>query len=535
MSKKYKVNDSTKAYFVGGGIASLSAALFLIRDAKVDPKNITILEQMNINGGSCDGAGNSEEGYMIRGGRMINYEHYTAILDLYRFVPSLTDPKTSVTDEIYKFSNETLTCSTARLIDENHQIVKNVDKLGFNNDDRMAMIKLMLVDEDKLAPVRIDQLFSPHFFETNFWYMWATTFAFQPWHSAFEFKRYAHAFINEMPRIHTLAGVHRTPYNQYDSLILPLETHLKKLGVNFELGCTVKDIDFTENNGEMTAKEIKMVKDGIPTSVLVRENDLVFVTNGTMTENATIGTMDTPAAPPTKEGNGCWALWENLASKTPEFGNPAPFCNDITGAMWQSFTVTLKDKKFLERYTEFSSNKPGTGALMTFKDSGWFMSIVVPKQPHFINQDADTQVFWGYALHPEKVGDYIKKPMTECTGREIFEELCYQLGWLDEINEYLPTTICRPCIMPYITSHFMVCNKTDRPLVVPKCSTNLAFIGQYAEMPDVCTFTIEMSARTAQEAVYTFFDLHDTKVIPPFYKGEYDIRVLLGAGYAMMN
>lgn len=130
MSKKYKVNDSTKAYFVGGGIASLSAALFLIRDAKVDPKNITILEQMNINGGSCDGAGNSEEGYMIRGGRMINYEHYTAILDLYRFVPSLTDPKTSVTDEIYKFSNETLTCSTARLIDENHQIVKNVDKLG---------------------------------------------------------------------------------------------------------------------------------------------------------------------------------------------------------------------------------------------------------------------------------------------------------------------------------------------------------------------------------------------------------------------
>lgn len=135
MSKKYKVNDSTKAYFVGGGIASLSAALFLIRDAKVDPKNITILEQMNINGGSCDGAGNSEEGYMIRGGRMINYEHYTAILDLYRFVPSLTDPKTSVTDEIYKFSNETLTCSTARLIDENHQIVKNVDKLGFNNDE----------------------------------------------------------------------------------------------------------------------------------------------------------------------------------------------------------------------------------------------------------------------------------------------------------------------------------------------------------------------------------------------------------------
>ncbi|MDO4536339.1 MAG: oleate hydratase, partial [Clostridium perfringens] len=198
MSKKFNVDNSTKAYFVGGGLASLAGAFFLIRDGKMEPKDITIYEQLNINGGSCDGSGNAKEGYMIRGGRMINYEHYSAVLDLYRFIPSLTDPKTSVTDEIRKFSSDTATCSTARLIDEDHEIVKNVDKLGFNNADRMAMIKLMLADEDVLGPVRIDQLFSPHFFETNFWYMWATTFAFQPWHSAFEFKRYAHAFINEM-------------------------------------------------------------------------------------------------------------------------------------------------------------------------------------------------------------------------------------------------------------------------------------------------------------------------------------------------
>lgn len=534
MSKKYKVNEKTKIYCVGGGLGSMAGALFLIRDAGVNGEDITVLEQLNIDGGSCDGSGNPEDGYMIRGGRMINYEHYTAILDMLNSVPSLTDAHTTVRDEIYKFSNETKTCSHARLIGKDHDIL-DVSSLGFNNDDRAAMIKMMITDEDKLAPVRIDQLFSPHFFETNFWYMWATTFAFQPWHSAFEFKRYAHAFVNEMPRIATLAGVHRTPYNQYDSIILPMQEHLKKLGVKFERGCKVVDIDFKEENGEMTAKAIHMIRNNKEEVINVNDNDLVFVTNGTMTENATIGTMDKPAPAPTKEGNGCWALWEKLAEKTPEFGNPTPFCNNIPESVWQSFTVTLKDKKFLEKYVDYSSNKPGTGALMTFKDSGWFMSIVVPKQPHYINQPEDVEVFWGYALHPEKPGDYIKKPMIECTGEEIFKELCYQLGWIDEVEEFLKTTICLPCIMPYITAHFMTRNKSDRPLVIPKCSTNLAFIGQYVELPDVVSFTIEMSVRTVQEAVYTFYDLHDSKIIPPFYKGETDLRVLLGAAAAMMS
>src|ERR1700712_5300752 len=61
-------------------------------------------------------------------------------------------------------------------------------------------------------------------------------FAFQPWHSAVEFKRYLHRFIQEFPRINSLAGVDRTPYNQYDSIILPIETYLKAQGVQFRYG-----------------------------------------------------------------------------------------------------------------------------------------------------------------------------------------------------------------------------------------------------------------------------------------------------------
>ena len=64
----------------------------------------------------------------------------------------------------------------------------------------------------------------------------AARFAFQPWHSTIEFKRYLHRFVKEFPRIDSLAGVDRTPYNQYDSIILPIETYLKAQGVKFHYG-----------------------------------------------------------------------------------------------------------------------------------------------------------------------------------------------------------------------------------------------------------------------------------------------------------
>lgn len=47
-------------------------------------------------------------------------------------------------------------------------------------------------------------------------------------------------------------------------------------------------------------------------------------------------------------------------------------------------------------------------ALITFKDSKWLLSIVVPHQPHFLGQPKDVQVFWGYSLFTDRVGDFVK-------------------------------------------------------------------------------------------------------------------------------
>jgi oleate hydratase len=65
------VSTKSKAYLVGGGIGSLAAAAFMIRDGSLPGENISILEAAPIMGGSLDGAGDPAAGYSMRGGRML--------------------------------------------------------------------------------------------------------------------------------------------------------------------------------------------------------------------------------------------------------------------------------------------------------------------------------------------------------------------------------------------------------------------------------------------------------------------------------
>ena len=132
---------------------------------------------------------------------------------------------------------------------------------------------------------------------------------------------------------------------------------------------------------------------------------------------------------------------------------------------------------------QFSGNQPGTGGLVTFKDSNWLMSIVLACQPHFPNQPAGVQVFWGYALFPDRVGNFVPKPMAECNGAEILRELCGHLRFDPETVE---SANCIPCRMPYITSMFMPRVRGDRPLPVPRGSKNLAFVSQFVEDSGRC-------------------------------------------------
>ena len=64
--KDYKNHYGKEVYFVGGGLASLAGAAYLIRDCNMPGKNIHILEGMHILGGSNDGAGDVRNGFIAR-------------------------------------------------------------------------------------------------------------------------------------------------------------------------------------------------------------------------------------------------------------------------------------------------------------------------------------------------------------------------------------------------------------------------------------------------------------------------------------
>ena len=497
-----------QVYLIGGGLASMAAAAYLIQDGHMDGKNIHIFEGMKILGGSNDGTGSIENGFICRGGRMLNEETYENFWELFDRIPSIDHPGQSVTKEILDFDHLHPTEARARLIDCHGKIL-DVKSMGFDNNDRLTLGKLMITPESKLDDISIEQCFkdTPHFFTTNFWYMWQTTFAFQKWSSVFELKRYMNRMIFEFPRIETLAGVTRTPYNQYESVILPIKKYLDSHNVNFITNTTVTDIDFKDDE-TITAKVIHINKNGKEEKIILNDNDLCIMTNACMTDSATLGDYKTPAPKPVERPIS-GELWYKVAKKKPNLGNPEPFFNNARETNWESITVTLRGNKFLKMIEEFTTNIPGSGALMTFKDSSWLMSIVIAAQPHFKAQDANTTIFWGYGLYTDRLGDYIKKPMKDCTGEEIIDELLYHLHLIDrkeEIKEDIINVI--PCMMPYVDAQFQPRKMSDRPNVVPKGSTNFAMISQFVEIPEDMVFTEENSVRAARIAVYKILGIN---------------------------
>jgi oleate hydratase len=189
----------------------------------------------------------------------------------------------------------------------------------------------------------------------------------------------------------------------------------------------------------------------------------------------------------------------------------------------------LKELSVNDPYSGFTA----TGGIITFTDSAWLMSFTCNRQPHFPDQPDDVIVLWAYALLMDKPGDYVKKPMPECTGKEVLAEMCYHLGLIDQLDEVIAATKTRIALMPYITAQFMPRAGGDRPWVVPEGCINLACMGQFVETHNDVVFTLESSVRTARVGVYSLLGIN--KQVPDIYPGQYDIRRLLRATRTLNN
>ncbi len=230
--------------------------------------------------------------------------------------------------------------------------------------DRLELVRLAETSEEKLGLSRITDWLSPAFFNNNFWYMWQTTFAFQAWHSAVEFKRYLHRFMSEFPRIETLAGVRRTVYNQYDSITRPVASWLASQGVKVVGGTQVTDMQLADEAGKVRVTGLSLKKSGGETEIVsVGEDDLVFLQNGSMTDASSLGSMT--AAPPhlTKVESEGWKLWEKVAEGRPEFGNPAAFNSSIPESYWESFHRNLPRACLLRQDGGILRQRSGNGGI----------------------------------------------------------------------------------------------------------------------------------------------------------------------------
>ncbi|MFK4534950.1 oleate hydratase [Bradyrhizobium ottawaense] len=525
--------DNKTAWFVGAGLAALSGAAFLIRDGHMRGDRITILERLKIPGGALDGKQELDRGFVVRGGREME-DHFECLWDLFRSIPSLEIEGASVLDEFYWLNKDDPNYSLQRATVNQGQDARTDGLFTLNEKAQKELITIFLASREEMENKRIDEVFGRDFFYSNFWLYWRTMFAFEEWHSALEMKLYLHRFIHHIGGLPDFSALKFTKYNQYESLVLPLCKWLADQGVKFRYSVEVTDVDFDIQPGYKQASGIQWLQAGVTGRVDLGVDDLVFMTIGSLTENSDEGDHHTPAR--LDEGPApAWDLWRRIAAKDAAFGRPDVFGGNIPATKWESATITTLDARIPAYISKIAkrdpfSGKVVTGGIVTAKDSRWLLSWTVNRQPHFKHQPSDQIVVWVYSLFVDKPGDYVNKPMQDCTGEEIAQEWLYHLGVPVEDIPRLAATAAKtvPVMMPYVTSFFMPRQAGDRPNVVPEGAVNFAFIGQFAESAERdCIFTTEYSVRTAMEAVYTLLNVE--RSVPEVFNSSYDIRKLLAA------
>ena len=532
--------DKKSAYIIGTGLAGLSAAFYLLRDGQMKGEHIHLLEKLDLAGGSCDGRKDITKGFYMRGGREMD-NHFECMWDMFRSVPSIETPNVSVLDEYYWLNkhdpNYSLCRATINCGEDAH-----TDKLfKLDKKSAMALSRLFITPEKELENKKISDVLPEEFWETNFWLYWQTMFAFQKWSSALEMKRYLCRYVHHIDGLPDFSALRFTKYNQYESMILPLTKYLESNGVKIEYGIDVKNVIFESKQNKKVATQIVYENNNQEKTIDLIEDDLVFITNGCCTDTSCYGDQDNaPDLSKIKNGKGeSWDLWKNIASQATEgeFGNPEKFCGNVDETNWMSATIEVSDETIINHIIDICKRDPRkgkvtTGGIVTVKDSrdNWYLSWTINRQPQFKSQNPNSVLVWVYALNTNKPGNFIKKPIKLCTGKEVCEEWLYHIGIPNnEIEEKACKCNTTTGYMPYINAFFQPREEKDRPLVVPKESINFAFIGQFAETPRDTIFTTEYSIRTGMEAVYTLLNID--RAVPEVWGSKYDIRELLKACY----
>ena len=76
---------------------------------------------------------------------------------------------------------------------------------------------------------------------------------------------------------------------------------------------------------------------------------------------------------------------------------------------WVTFTVTTTGKEFLDADHQADPQRPGSGGLLTLKDSGWVISLSIFDQPEVLGQPPGTIGLVGLWALSRADGNFVQK------------------------------------------------------------------------------------------------------------------------------
>lgn len=185
LSQSHRDPKHIKAWLIGGGIASISAAVHLISEAQVPGSNIHLLDLHPSLGGGMTPGGNAEDGYYLPF-ECHPYFHGSSLERLLSFVPSKMEIGGTMMDNIRRFENierpQPQKSALVRALKHGPSGLELVEtkSLHIGAKNRLALVNLMLEREAAIGSKTVKDIMDETFFKTTFWMLWATEYVLLP-------------------------------------------------------------------------------------------------------------------------------------------------------------------------------------------------------------------------------------------------------------------------------------------------------------------------------------------------------------------
>ncbi|CAI7606776.1 unnamed protein product [Penicillium viridicatum] len=514
--------ETTEAWILGSGTASLASAVYLIKKAHLRPSAVHLLDEHLSLHQAVHQQGSTHAGYDQFAG-CLPAPIGSGLAELLDMIPSAVAEGRSYLHDIQEEEKKVAmnskggTCFIARNKGAFKHLSTESLNLGWNH--RIHLLRLLMKREKTLQKQEIRSFFRKSFFRSTFWMIWSTQFGFQAWHSAAEFRRAVRQYLSDFHNLSVLSCLDLTGYYQYESVYLPICYFLQSEGVDFQFDIKIRNIETAVNQNRRTISRLAVSQGGLDFKIAVGPSDIVIGTPGSTVSGSATGTNDlSPTWHSIEAGDHLdanWALWLEAGNKYPDHGDPYTFCTRKSESILESFTVTTEHNGFVQYIQSLSRCTSKAGAIILI-ESNWGLRLCLPVQPVFSQQPQDVSVLWGFALFPENEGKYVKKIMRFCSGAEIMSEILHHLDAPGEMaTEVLQRSITIPRAMPRMSSALLTRSPGDRACITPESVVNLGLVGPFVEAPWRTCVDTSYGVHTAQAAVSRLMGLEGWPEEPP--------------------